>query len=132
MVLGLTAAVAAVVFSFVFGMVYYHPKVLGKLWAKEAGVTPNNKKNAMMKGTVLSIIGTLVLAYVLSMFLTYAGATTPTMGATVGAWAWLGFIATTTLGKIAWEGKSVKLYVIKNVYNLINFAVIGALLVYLA
>ena len=132
MVFGLTAAVASVVFSFVFGMVYYHPKVLGTMWAKEAGIKMNNAKSAMMRGTVLSIIGALVLAYVLSMFVVFAGAATPTAGALVGAWAWLGFIATSTLGKIAWEGKSVKLYVVSNVHQLINFAVIGAILVYLA
>lgn len=54
--------VAALV-TLVVGFIWYHPKVFGTIWMKEAGLTPE----ALEKGNMLKIFG---LTYVFSLMIT--------------------------------------------------------------
>ena len=49
-------------------------------------------------------------------------------GALLGIMVWLGFVATMTIGGVLWEGKPMKLYFLNNAYNIIQFALMGAIL----
>ena len=49
-------------------------------------------------------------------------------GVGVGALFWLGFVATVLMGTVLWEGKSVKLYLINSIYQLINLIIMGIIL----
>ena len=58
------AIAAAAVSTLVVGFVWYHPKVFGTVWMREAGLTEEQLK----KGNMLKIFGlTLILSVLISM-----------------------------------------------------------------
>ncbi len=120
--------VAAAIASMVLGMLWYGP-VFGKTWAKLSGIKMDAKKKGMWPAYLATFVGSLITAYVLNTFLSFAGAATPEAAALVGAWAWLGFVATTSLGGVLWKGESTNLYLLNGAHGLINFALMAVVLV---
>lgn len=124
----------ASVFSFIVGMLWYSPVLFGNLWAKLSKVDIKKAKNKSSVGISMSLgfISTLILAsvfqYIIEM-LKYSGLAA---GATLGFWLWLGFLATSLLGAVLWEGKPWGLYILNSAYWLVNLLVIGAALGYWA
>ncbi len=82
----------------------------------------------MMPSMAGGFVAALVMAYVLAMFIKFAGAVTPVDGALVGFWAWLGFIAATSINTVLWEGKPVSLYLLNNGHEFVHFLIVGAIL----
>lgn len=119
-------AVCAVT-SMVLGTLWYGP-IFGKLWIKLSGMTEKHIEEAKKKGMALSyllaLVGSLVMAYVMAKFPTY----NVKDGLELGFWLWLGFIATVSLGNVLWEGKSWKLYILNNAYNLLQLLIFGSIL----
>lgn len=126
------AVLVAAIVAMVIGGIWHSPMVFGNLWMKLSGLTAKSmdaaKKKGMAKLYIYQFIAILVAAYVLAYFVKYAGAATASDGALVGFWAWLGFVATTTVGSTIWEGKSFKLWLLNNGHNLLTYAVMGAIL----
>lgn len=114
----------------VLGAIYYMPSVLGNAWTQAIGKTPEQLKAeaASAKGYILTMIGALVASYVMAHFVDYAQAGDWSEGLTVGFWAWLGFVATTSLANTVFAGRSTKLYLLDNGYHLLTFLVAGAIL----
>jgi hypothetical protein len=123
--------VAAAIASMVVGMLWYGP-LFGKEWMKLMKISPAKMKQmgkSAGNSYFYAFVAALISAFVLSIFINFANATTIGEGAVIGVWAWLGFIATTTLNSVLWEGKSENLYLLNNSHQLVNFAVMGAILV---
>ena len=130
----LSVVIASVV-SFIVGFIWYGP-LFGKLWMKLSNISEKDAKKAKEKGMavpmLLNFIGTLVTAYVLAAFLQVLGAGTVSGAMAVAFWAWLGFIAATTLlGGVLWENKSWNLFLLNGGYWLVTVEVIAAMLVWL-
>ncbi len=126
----LAVALAAIA-SMVIGYVWYSPMVFGKSWMKMMGKSAKDmasKKSSMPMMMGVGYITTLVMAYVLALFIQYTGAITPLQGAMTAFWAWLGFVATITLGSVLWEGKSVQLYIMNASHYLVSLLVMGAII----
>ena len=124
------AVLIAAVASMIIGYVWYGP-LFGKQWMKLSGVTQGDieaGKKDMPKTYGLMYISAAVMAYVLSAFIYYAGATDMVAGAMVGFWAWLGFVATVLLGGVLFEKKSLDLYYLNSGYNLVTLVVMGAII----
>lgn len=123
------AVIVSAIACMVLGAIWYMPAVLGNIWMKEVGKSQEDlKKNANASAYVMMFVGALVLSYVMAHFVVYAGAKDAMAGATTGFWAWLGFVATTSLGKKAFTGTSWTLYAIDAGFYLLEFLVIGAIL----
>lgn len=60
-------ALAALI-PLLIGFIWYHPKTLGKIWVKEAGLTEEQMKNA---GPVRIYIMTLVMSFLLALSTPY-------------------------------------------------------------
>lgn len=119
----------ASVLSFVVGMLWYSPALFGNKWAKLAGVDmKKGKQKGMGTSMLLGFISTLVLAYVFAYIMGELGYNSAAAGATLGFWLWLGFLATSLIGGVLWEGKPWGLYVLNSAYWLVNLLVIGAAL----
>ena len=73
-------------------------------------------------------ISMLVMAYVLAYVVSYAAATTWLQGAIAGAWMWLGFVATISLGSVLWENRPWALYWINSLHSLVTLVIMGAIL----
>lgn len=126
------AVLVAAVAGMILGALWFSPLLFGNLWVKLNGMTAaqleESKKKGMAKSYLLAFVGELVTAYVLAHIVDYAGVVTVTQGLQAGFWIWLGFVATTTLGAVLWEGKSPKLYALINGHALLNLLLMGVIL----
>jgi len=127
----LLGVIIATVVATVLGMFWYSPAGFGKQWMSSLGFTKKDLAKAKSKGMgkiyFINLIATLVLAYVLSMFVKGLSASGFMEGAVVGFFVWFGFIATILLGSILWEGKPVQLYWINAGYQLITLLLMGGI-----
>jgi len=122
----LLAVLVAGIASFILGGIWYAKPVFGKQWMKFSGVKMGGKNPT--KAMAIGFLATLVMSYILAHFIKYTQSTTVLDGMIGGFWIWLGFVATTTLYSVIYEGKSLKLYVLNNGYNLLSLLLMGAIL----
>ncbi|PCI29957.1 hypothetical protein COB55_01085 [Candidatus Wolfebacteria bacterium] len=126
------ALIVAAVASMVIGMAWYSQALFGSSWAKAAGLSSEAlakiKRKGMGRTLITALVASIVMGYVLVAGIALTGANSFAAGAELGFWVWLGFIATTSLGIVLWEGKPWKLWIINNSYQLISVAVMGGIL----
>src|SRR5689334_19616362 len=103
------AILVAGIAAMVVGAVWYSPMLFAKAWMKALGRDMDKMlKEDMAKmrkdaapGYLVTFITTLVISYVMSLFIVTAanasGMHGATFGASIGFWTWLGFVATTFL-----------------------------------
>ncbi len=124
------AIIGSAIVSMILGTVWYGP-LFGKMWIALEGWSQadieKGKKQNMTKTYAIQLVGSLVFATVLGMFARTVGALTLSDGLMVGFWAWLGFALPLLLGSVLWNGKPWKLYALHAGYNLVQFALIGAI-----
>ncbi len=126
------AILVAAIASMIIGGLWYSPILFGKKWLKEMKIEksdmPEMKKKAN-KSYVIMFLSSLVMAYALSRFIILTNTTTLAAGLLIAFLAWLGFLATSLLGSVLWEGKSISLYLINASNYLVTLLVMGAILV---
>ncbi|MEN9625842.1 MAG: hypothetical protein RL557_170 [archaeon] len=126
----LTVIVCAVA-SMIIGSLWYSPLLFGNIWMKLQGFSKKDmnkaKQAGMWKLYLAAFIGSLVTASVLGYLIDIVGKNVST-GILLAFLAWLGFVATTLLGNVLWEGKSVAVYVLNILYYLVNLVVMGLIL----
>lgn len=122
------------ILSVVLGFIWYGP-LFGKQWMVLSGVTmPEEKPSAgsMVKPMIISVIGTILMAYTLTHALafgnTYLGISGISAALQGAFWHWLGFVVPVNLNFLAWEGKSWKLFAINTGYWLVLLALVAILI----
>lgn len=131
------AVLACGVASMVLGSLWYGP-LFGKTWTAIMGwdkMSPaqmEEAKKGMMKSYLLTLLGALVMAYVLAHSLVFAsdytGTTGIAAGLMVGFLSWLGFVAPFTMNDVLWGQKGWTLWLLNNGYNLAQLLVFGVIL----
>lgn len=125
------AVVAAAAASMAIGFLWYGP-LFGKMWMQMMNFDKKKlneaKKKGMGKIYALAFLTSLIMSYVLAHFVDYVEAKTIMEGIVLGFWVWIGFLATTQIGSVFWEGKPVKLYLINTLHYLVTLAVMAAIL----
>ena len=124
-----TVVIAAIA-SMVVGFVWYGP-LFGKTWMKLTGMKEMGNKSDMPKTYGITFVGSLVTAYVLSVFLGLTNSGTLTSALTLAVWVWLGFVATVALSGPLFDKKPWNLYFLNVSYQLANFLVMAAVLSYI-
>lgn len=134
------AILVAGIAAMVVGAVWYSPMLFAKAWMKALGRDMDKmSKEDMMEmrkkggpGYLVAFLTLLVIGYVMSIFMITAanasGMHGATFGASIGFWAWLGFVATTFLSMAMFEGRPKALYLINVGQYLAAFLVMGAIL----
>src|ERR1700691_361610 len=92
------------IINVILGMIWYSPKVLGTLWAKEHGFELSQLKPSIwhyMGGIIVAFI----LSFVLDMMIHTFGIVKVGSGIAFGFFIWLGFIATTHFSGVIWAKK---------------------------
>ena len=117
----------AAVASMVVGFVYYMPSVMGARWQKLMGRDMTGSSGAMMS-YAYTAVAALVAAFVVAQFIHWSDSYTLVDGAFLGAVGWLGFTATASFSDYVFSGRPWALFSITNGYQLISFAVMGAII----
>jgi hypothetical protein len=127
----LLAVLVAAIASTAIGAFWYSPIGFGKQWMKLSKINMKDMKSMSLSpvmATFLGFLTALLIAFVLANFITYLGAFRIIKGLEIGFWFWLGFITTTQIGIVLWEGKSFKLYLINTAYSLITILIMSAII----
>lgn len=125
------AIVVAAVVAYAVGAAWHSPIGFGKYWMKlmglnrdDMGKMPLTAKQAMILGFVV----TLLVSYVLAVFMSLTYAFTVSTAMELGFWLWLGFLAPTLANGWLWEGKSFKLFAFNAAYALVNIEIMALVL----
>ncbi|MBX4197941.1 DUF1761 domain-containing protein [Candidatus Parcubacteria bacterium] len=109
--------------AMVIGMIWYSPFAFGKKWMALVGMTPDmmaGAKSGARTAYSISAVVSLIMMYVLGLFI--SNMFTPTLGEAirVGFLAWLGFAATSMSAEYLYSVKQKpwSLYVINAGYQL--------------
>ena len=114
------------------GAIWYSPLLFERPFIALKSYTPEQLEairaasHAGEIGAALAV--SLVTAYVLAHFVKFTGAETAKSGMLAGFWLWLGFVVTTNLSTVLFEGRPFGLYLINNGYHLAGLLGMGALL----
>ena len=130
------AVLVAAVVGMIIGALWYSPLLFGKAWMKLMKLTEKDMKKAKEKGMTknfaIAFAAVLVMAYVLAYVIDIANVGNIGDGVVVGFWLWLGFVATSMLNSVLWEGKPSNLYFINITHYFVVLLVMGAILVVMA
>ena len=107
-------------------LLFERPFVALKGWTPEQVEAARAASHAGEVGAALAV--SLLTAYVLAHFVKFTGAESARTGALAGFWLWLGFVATTNLSTVLFEGRPAGLYLINNGYHLAGLLGMGAML----
>ena len=129
--ISLLAVVVATIAGFIISSIWYSDSVFGASWQRATGAS-HKPLHASWKQYLSSIISNLILAYILAHFVQFAliAMNLPgeiVDGAIVGAWAWLGFVATTGFVNIYHKKQSIELWVIETGQHLVSFVIMAIL-----
>lgn len=86
------------------------------------------KKSHLPRLMILNFLASVVLSFVMCHFVYITDVVMFREGFMLGVIAWLGFSAVTHFDAILWEGQSWKIFLVKNGYDLITFAIMGGIL----
>lgn len=137
--LNAAAIAASVVASFAIGGVWYGP-LFGKTWANAMGFGDMKPTGAeIAKGSIINIIGTILIAFVLAHDVTVwrpsswnlgPDAAPHVYGFFAGFFIWLGFVVPILLNGVAFERKSWKVFAIGATYQFISLQTMAMILAF--
>lgn len=134
--INIIAILVAMFANFIIQMVWY-TALFSKSWSKEMGYDPNMRpdKKAMVKGIALSLVGSLLFAWVLAFYLAGwkfipgANEMTPVMtGFNSALSVCMGFFIPVQLSRVVWEKHSWKLFFINVGYHIVATGVVALIL----
>lgn len=129
----LVAVLAAGILPMLIGSLWYGP-LFGKMWMNLIGKTEEEIRADMkpVKMYVVTFIMALIMAYVLAHVLQAFADAYEIDGLVAGLqgafWMWLGLVLTVGYQAVAFEDKSLRLFIINMAYNLVTIMAMGALL----
>ncbi len=122
------AIFAATLLQFVVGFAWYSSYLFGKKYLRLTGKTAE----AMKAVGVRALMGNLVTAFISATVLSFLVYATGTSGFFAGAWLGglvsVGFVATTAVAAVLYEGQKPAGYLITAGYNLVALMLAGGLL----
>ncbi len=127
MQINILAVVAVVILTMAIGFVWYSNILFAKPWMKLVGLKMEDVSSPGI-GYLLTTVGSIVMAIVMTIFIDYTGTATAVDGAFLGLLAWLGFTGPSFLANYTFGQKPLKLYLIDSTYFLVVFVLSGALL----
>ena len=125
-------AVGAAALATIFiGALWYSPLMFHRAWVKAHGYSEervDQMRKAAGRAFIVSLLCYSVMAFVLAILVSYAGASTVLQGAFLGFLAWIGFLATLGLTAHMFSEKPLSTYLIDAGYQLTYAVVMGVIL----
>ncbi|PIN93146.1 hypothetical protein COU54_04235 [Candidatus Pacearchaeota archaeon CG10_big_fil_rev_8_21_14_0_10_31_24] len=126
------AVLIGTIIHILLGMIWYSRFGFGDIWMKLTGISEKDMKKAQKAGMGSSYLMMVISSFVIILFLEYFVVLMTAQGFVeglrVGVMLWIGFIATTMLGSVLWEGKPVKAYILNSTYYFASLGIVGGLL----
>jgi Protein of unknown function (DUF1761) len=118
--------------SFALGALWYSPALFGKEWMTLNGMSDATiaaeAKRGLTKYYVIQFIATIVTFIILGFAVSLGNINTGSAGASIGFFAWIGFILPSGVSSLIWEKKPFRLVLINTVGTLLNLVVGGAII----
>lgn len=109
------------------GFVWY--TAFSSVWMDAIGWSEEEmEEESPAVGYVITTIGSLIAVLAMALLLNWVDASTWQDGITVGALVGIGFVATTSVQAVPFEGRAWSVYAINAGYNIVALAGIGVLL----
>jgi hypothetical protein len=121
------AILVAALVQFFLGALWYS-LFFAKPWMALTGHHKGEKPKGIVIAMLSSLIGALILSFMLAHVVMWAGAATIGWGVFVGFICWLGFIATPLFAETIYEQRPYRLFAINGGYWLVVLLVSGGLL----
>ena len=123
------AVMVSALILWILGAAWYSPPLFAKPWMALLGIKTDNKnKKGLVTGMISSLIGDLLLSFVLAHFVLWSGAASFGAGAFIGCIVWLGFFAAPNFPQGVYENRPFRLFAINNGYWLVGLIATGGLL----
>ena len=130
----------SVVASFAIGSLWYGP-LFGKIWARAMGFDEAARPSGVdiARGSLLNLVGTLLMAYVLAHVVSVWRPSTWNAGSDRAAWTygfyaglfvWLGFVVPVLLNGVAFEKRKWKVFGIGASYQFLSLQAMGMILAF--
>jgi hypothetical protein len=124
----LWAVLASGGLMWVLGALWYSPVAFSKPWMALVPGPQGDKKKAMIAGMIMSLVGDILLAFVLAHVIIWAGSHEFVHGVFIGFVMWMGFFAAVAIPQGIFEGRPFKLFAINQGYNLLGLMLMGGVL----
>ncbi|HET7098691.1 MAG TPA: DUF1761 domain-containing protein [Patescibacteria group bacterium] len=124
---------ASAVATMVLGFLWYSPILFGKEWMELIGLNKEDMekaKKSMPKTYLVSALTSVITAFVLKQFIDLFYIVNIYDAVQLAFWVWFGFIATTLVTGVLFEGKSWKLFIINSGYQLASVILMSVILSY--
>ena len=126
------AVIVATLVYFILGGLWYSPLLFAKKFIQLMNWTPEQlrqmESQSHGKELAIAFVMSFLLVYVLAHFVQYTKARTAIGGIQTAFWLWLGFIVTTQVPSVLFEGRSFGLFLIHVGYQLVGCVLAGAIL----
>src|SRR5271170_3541624 len=99
------AVLVSALILWLLGAAWYSPALFAKPWMAALGIVPGGPKKGLAFGMISSLIGDLLVAFVLLHIILWSGANTFATGAFVGFICWLGFFVATQFPQGIYESR---------------------------
>jgi hypothetical protein len=125
------AVLVATIVHFLIGGLWYGV-LFGNKFVELIGWSPEKLKQMEnhnpTKEMIIAFISSLVLCYILALFVRYTNAKSAVEGLQTAFWLWLGFVATTQLATVIFEERNAGLYLLNVGYQFVGCAAAGIIL----
>ncbi|MCU1268705.1 MAG: hypothetical protein JWM21_5023 [Acidobacteria bacterium] len=126
------AVIVATIVHFILGGLWYSPLLFGNKFIQLINWSPQKLQQvenaSYAKELVIAFVMSLILVYILAHFVQYTKATSAMGGIQTAFWLWLGFIVTTHVPMVIFEGRNFGLFLINVAYQFVGCALAGVIL----
>ena len=113
--------------NIILGVLWYSKFLFGNYWIKEMEFTDEDLVSPSPVFFVFTLLSGLIMSLVLAFFVSYAGADNFIEGLYLGFLAFIGFVATSHVNTIVYEGRKISVYLLYMGYQLVYFLFAGML-----
>jgi hypothetical protein len=126
------AVIVATLVHFLLGGLWYSPLLFANKFIQLINWTPEKlqqmQSQSHAKELAIAFVMSFLLVYILAHFVQYTKATNAMGGIQTAFWLWLGFVVTTQLPTVLFEGRSFGLFLINVSYQFVGCALAGVIL----
>jgi hypothetical protein len=126
------AILLAALANMFIGYVWYSNLLFAKPWMKAVGIKESDLKQGPGPGYLLTFLGAMLTAYVLTHIVTYTNSLTVFEGLKTGFWVWLGFVVPAFGAEYIFSKRTLNHYLITVGYHALALMAAGAIVVVVA